>query len=217
MHTPDDVIKFKKRRHARKLVTRALKKGELVKPPSCTLCFVERKDLEAHHVDYGRPLAVTWLCKDCHGLAHKKGHRLNPENNPQTPNAYLHDCQDLVQVTVLVPMANFVTIHAAATKKKVSISKLLKEQIIKDYPRVTDQLEFKFEDKKKNDQAQNVRIAHVRSVEAHKEPVQQPEKPLVQELWSERDKGVPTMGEQLYMFSFRNGTNATILQRSRAA
>ncbi len=48
----------------------ALKMGRLQKKP-CGECGAEK--VEAHHEDYARPLAVTWLCKKCHA----KHHRVN--------------------------------------------------------------------------------------------------------------------------------------------
>lgn len=61
----------KKYNKSRKCVYRALKKGIIIKPLKCTLCFKEVK-LEAHHHDYDKPLEVVWLCKTCHGKVHRK-------------------------------------------------------------------------------------------------------------------------------------------------
>lgn len=59
-------------------VQRALKAGDLVKMP-CEVCGAEKVD--AHHDDYGQPLAVQWLCRKHHTILHKRG----PEwpNSPQ--------------------------------------------------------------------------------------------------------------------------------------
>lgn len=29
-------------------------------------------DAEAHHVDYARPFAVVWLCRNCHAMVHNR-------------------------------------------------------------------------------------------------------------------------------------------------
>ncbi len=50
-------------------VCAVLKKGVLVKPAVCEDCGQERQ-LEAHHLDYSRPLDVSWLCLLCHGREH---------------------------------------------------------------------------------------------------------------------------------------------------
>lgn len=47
----------------RDMVGRALRSGRLVKE-SCRDC--ENADVEAHHVDYDRPLDIVWLCKSHH-------------------------------------------------------------------------------------------------------------------------------------------------------
>jgi hypothetical protein len=60
----------KKYNTSRKAVYNALKKGILIKPNKCTLCFREEK-LEGHHPDYNKPLEVVWLCKKCHGIVHR--------------------------------------------------------------------------------------------------------------------------------------------------
>lgn len=59
---------------ARRVVRNAIKAGRLVKPTSCENCHqavVSRRLLHAHHADYSKPLAVSWLCAPCHGLQHR--------------------------------------------------------------------------------------------------------------------------------------------------
>lgn len=48
-------------------VQRALKRGTLVRQ-NCEVCG--RAPVEAHHDDYSKPLAVRWLCRRHHQLAH---------------------------------------------------------------------------------------------------------------------------------------------------
>lgn len=49
--------------NARIKVRRALRSGRLVKLP-CAVCGAAES--WAHHEDYGQPLIVTWLCRQCH-------------------------------------------------------------------------------------------------------------------------------------------------------
>jgi len=203
----DEILMLKKRRYARKIVTSALKKGHMIKPQYCTLCECDTNHIEAHHVDYGRPLAVVWLCKKCHVLAHTKTHKLNPDNNYQTPSAFLHECKDLIQVTVLLPIQNFRVILETAKKKKVSVSKLLKARIIDDYPVKSKQLDlFNFEEK--NDQAQNDKQPRVPSVEANQERVQQLELTSLPQVWRERNQNVPIVAGEFPFVLKRYGPDA---------
>ncbi len=55
---------------ARKMVSKALKDGKLIKSPFCEECFNHR-GITAHHENYNQPLKIVWLCKDCHLERHK--------------------------------------------------------------------------------------------------------------------------------------------------
>lgn len=57
------------KRRAHRAVLRALQSGKLVKPSSCERCMATG-ELDAHHVDYAKPLAVEWLCRTCHKAEH---------------------------------------------------------------------------------------------------------------------------------------------------
>lgn len=64
-----------KKRHpdrirAQKLVYKAVKRGQLIKPSTCSRCGTEGR-IEGHHADYAQPLVVIWLCKLCHLLEDK--------------------------------------------------------------------------------------------------------------------------------------------------
>lgn len=56
---------------ARKLLSAAVRRGEIVKPEECEGCG-QTKRLQAHHEDYSKPLVVQWLCSLCHGMQHRK-------------------------------------------------------------------------------------------------------------------------------------------------
>jgi hypothetical protein len=55
---------------SRMKVFRAKRNGTINKPTTCELCHKETSELEAHHLDYGKPLDVIWLCSTCHSLQH---------------------------------------------------------------------------------------------------------------------------------------------------
>ena len=93
-----ECLEFKLKAMARRAVAAALKDGLIKRPVCCDLCTLEHSKLEAHHVDYGSPLHVYWLCNTCHGVVHKKNHPLNPNNNLQTstPTAWKRDENQIV-------------------------------------------------------------------------------------------------------------------------
>lgn len=62
--------RHKKKVAAHQTVYSAVKQGKLIKPSLCQSCRTEA-ELEAHHVDYDQPLAVNWLCEECHKQVHK--------------------------------------------------------------------------------------------------------------------------------------------------
>lgn len=70
----DSVTNWKKRNPqksaAHTLVLWAIKTGILKKPIMCEECNKECK-VEAHHVDYFKPLDIHWLCKKCHSKKHQ--------------------------------------------------------------------------------------------------------------------------------------------------
>ena len=60
--------RYPERVKARELAASALKGGRLVRKP-CEVC--ESTDVQMHHDDYLRPLAVRWLCAQHHRLLHR--------------------------------------------------------------------------------------------------------------------------------------------------
>ncbi len=59
----------KRRTRAHNAVTRAVRKGDLIRQP-CVRCG-EVKSV-AHHEDYDKPLEVVWLCQPCHKQRHEE-------------------------------------------------------------------------------------------------------------------------------------------------
>lgn len=68
-------LEWKKRNHykvlAQQAAYRATRRGILKPPPCCSECGTAGP-VEKHHHDYSKPLEVVWLCKQCHGLLHRK-------------------------------------------------------------------------------------------------------------------------------------------------
>lgn len=60
-----------KRRHrergnAHNAVKKAIKRGRLVRPETCSDCGQKSERIEAHHEDYSRRWDIEWLCQPCH-------------------------------------------------------------------------------------------------------------------------------------------------------
>lgn len=62
--------KNKLARTAYALCEYAIRSGKLKQMP-CQRCR-SKKHIDAHHEDYTKPMEVTWLCRDCHGLRHRE-------------------------------------------------------------------------------------------------------------------------------------------------
>lgn len=59
---------------AHKFVERAIIKGILIRPRSCSICdIVTEQPVYAHHEDYNKPADVIWVCWRCHNSLHSKG------------------------------------------------------------------------------------------------------------------------------------------------
>lgn len=56
--------------HAHRMVIQALRHGDLIKPCTCGQCGCITEFLDAHHLDYSKPLEVIWLCRSCHLKTH---------------------------------------------------------------------------------------------------------------------------------------------------
>ncbi len=59
----------KRRSKCHNAVTRAVRKGELIRQP-CERCACVKS--YAHHESYDHPLVVVWLCQPCHKQRHKE-------------------------------------------------------------------------------------------------------------------------------------------------
>lgn len=47
------------------------KRGALNIPGYCSVCGEAYSRLEGHHVDYSKPILLTWLCSKCHKDLHR--------------------------------------------------------------------------------------------------------------------------------------------------
>jgi len=68
--------RFPNKHKAQNMVRNAIRDGKLFKEP-CSECGSE-ENIHAHHMDYSKPLNVTWLCAAHHHKWHKEnGEGLN--------------------------------------------------------------------------------------------------------------------------------------------
>ena len=139
-----ELIEYKKKTMARKFVSTWIKSGKLIRAESCQLCNMECKT-EAHHTDYGRPVAVMWLCDSCHGLVHRDGHEFNPKECPQTPVYLAWEESESVTVSFTLPARNFIALKKYSKQQNTTLSKILRNCIVKTYPVTINQLNFNFE------------------------------------------------------------------------
>lgn len=186
----DECIEFKRKASARRAIAAALKEGKLRKPPCCDLCTLEHDKLEAHHVDYGDPLKVYWVCKTCHGVVHKKNHPLNPNNNIQTstPAAWRKDENQIVSFAL--PFENFVVIKKLADGQKISVPKLLRGLVLREFPVDDDQINFDSEAKKTNDNTQDDQVKRAQDLDKNQDVMLQPECQKLQELRGARNRSL---------------------------
>ncbi len=64
--------KYPERYVATMLLASAVRNGKVTKPKMCQDCNRFHKVLHGHHVNYGEPLEVVWLCPPCHKARHIK-------------------------------------------------------------------------------------------------------------------------------------------------
>ena len=59
---------------ARQKLNYHLKKGIILRPKLCSICFQSEK-LDGHHKNYKKPLEVIWCCRKCHLGIHNKNRK----------------------------------------------------------------------------------------------------------------------------------------------
>lgn len=194
----DECIEFKMKSLARREVAKALKEGRLKRPPCCDLCTLEHSKLEAHHVDYGRPLCVYWLCCTCHGVAHKKNHSLNPDNNTQTPSASNWRRDENQVVSFSLPFENFIAVKKSADERNISVPKLLRGLVLREFPVEDEQINFGFKTERMHDNTQNDEIQGAQNLDQNQDALLQQKRQKLQELRRTRHQNVPRMEELVH-------------------
>ena len=139
-----DLIEYKKKMLARRIVVKHIRLGNLSRSELCETCGLNTKT-EAHHTDYGRPLAVMWLCDKCHGEAHKRDSIYNPKNIYQTPVNLQWKEKEKVTVSFTLPIENFLVLKRLCEEKNQPLSKILRDSIVESFPVESSQLKFNFE------------------------------------------------------------------------
>lgn len=80
--------KYPERIKANRMATRAIERGELIRPDRCEEC--DKKPyfakIHAHHDDYTKPLDIRWLCGSCH-----KQYHLMLDDKPTKPVVVMPD------------------------------------------------------------------------------------------------------------------------------
>lgn len=210
----EEVLQFKKRRYVRMLTERAIKKGDLVRPKTCELCQGNENGIEAHHVDYGKPYDVIWLCSICHGKAHRKDHALNPANNKQSPLPSSVDQYQNVTVTFTIPARNFLALKKKAEDQGVTIAQLVREKTLQGYPLEEPQLQFKFEEKK-DDKPHEGKEQGIQSMDKDERLLPEPKLTLLPKIRQKRNLNMQGMDGQLFPIFAGHGGDARRMQRFR--
>ena len=78
--------------HAQNMVEYAIRKSILTPRSTCEKCGKEgkkfkdgRRQIQAHHCDYNKPLDVMWLCQPCHHAWHKSNKAIPKEVSQELP------------------------------------------------------------------------------------------------------------------------------------
>jgi hypothetical protein len=208
----EDVLRYKQRDHGRKITRKALRDGVITPSLTCDICKDETKT-SAHHIDYGKPLEITWLCRACHGVVHRKDHELNPDNNEQTPVKMKIDESNFVTVHFTLPLKNYIALQKECKEKNMSISSRIRQSVVNDIPIEKNQLEFNFEDFN-NDISQHETNPRIQSVGENEASLPKQKVRLVQNTRKARDQYLPGVDRRFQHIFPRSGANACNLQRA---
>jgi len=212
--TEEEILQFKKRKYVRRMTDRAITRGDLIRAECCGMCCKNRPT-QAHHIDYGKPFDVRWLCSKCHGKVHRRDHEWNPENNEQSPLPVELNSVNLVTVTFTIPAKNFLAMREEASIKGVGISTLLKEEALVRFKVKSRQLEFNFEENM-NDKPQQIRNQRVQSVVKDEVALLQSKSATIQKIRSKRNLNLRAMEGELFPVSGGYGSHSAELQRTYA-
>lgn len=210
-----EIIQFKKRRYIRALTHSALKRGQIKKAEYCELCSKKDCTIYAHHVDYGKPFEINWLCSTCHGKVHKSDHSLNPKNNKQTLLPAIVDKYHSVSVTFTIPITTFLALKERCDAENKTISYLLREQTIKNFPIEKNQMEFDFKGVLDGN-SQHDRQQRICSLEKDETLLYKQKSPLLQKVRRKGNFSMQRMDPKFFQILGRHGQNASGLQRTFA-
>lgn len=205
-----ELIEFKKRRYARLKVQNAIKSGKLVRAESCNLCS-EKCFVEAHHIDYGQPYSVMWLCDACHGKAHRKNSKWNPANNSQSPMPFIAEKNQTVTVSFTMPLKNFLALQKKSDNSKTPIAKILRDEIVKKFPVVDEQLDLF--DGVNFDKSYEMPHSRIFSMEPDQKLLLQREQPFISEIRREGNLHVGQLEGKLLSIFNGHGTDTGTMQR----
>lgn len=71
-------LRYPDRVAARQAAANAIRRGDIIKPKSCSACnkkTVSRKLHGHHHNGYDKPLDIVWICTVCHSKEHNPRYR----------------------------------------------------------------------------------------------------------------------------------------------
>lgn len=208
-----DLIHFKKRRYVRSMTEKAIRQGHLIRPKSCECCRSETGDIDAHHVDYGKPYEVMWLCSVCHGKAHRKNSALNPKNNPQTPLPHAVEKYESITISYNVPVRTFLAIKSEAEKRGVTMSKMLRDHVEKTFPTQKNQFEFKIIEET-YDITQSKQHSGIQGISKDAGLLPKRQRARLQKIRSEGDNSLQRVEGKLHPIFIRHGKNANGMQRN---
>lgn len=207
-----ELVAFKKRRYSRIAVQKALKSGEMNKALCCHQCL-KKTELEAHHIDYGQPFVVMWLCSKCHGKAHRKDSPLNPQNNPQSAMPFVGKRYQNVTVSFTMPIHNFIALQKEADRSDKSVSEIVRNQIMGLFPILNPQLEL-FEEF--NDQPQKIVQSRVCRMDKDESLLSKRKYTPISKIRSSRNLNSGGVGNGFPTVYAGHGRDAEKLQRSFA-
>lgn len=191
-----EIINFKKRTYVRQLTNRAVQKRELIRSRTCELCGKDKK-IEAHHIDYGKPMQVTWVCKKCHIEVHKPQHALNPKNNPQSPMPYIVNEYKKITISFEIPVDNYLALIKQSEIQQKSINQITRECIQNEFPVYNPQLQL-FKKEYRNDKPQDVSNSRIQSMEANDRLRKQQKNPILFKIRRKRNNNMRGMEKQFY-------------------
>lgn len=136
-----DYLEYKIKFLARRKINAAVRKGLIKRAECCEVCD-KRGPVDAHHIDYARPIDVTWLCEACHGESHRKGSILAPQK--MTRSAACYERLESAPLHTNVPFATFACIKRIAEQQGVTVAHILRQAIMERYPVENDSRQLMF-------------------------------------------------------------------------